>query len=82
MPSDNRYSISGVLAGVLIGLITIVCFISFSALLGAGNENVEPYFIGRGLSVDSRFEVFTFRHNQHRCFVVTTKENLIDLECP
>ena len=79
MPSDNRYSISGVLAGVLIGLITIVCFISFSALLGAGNENVEPYSIGK--SNDGVFEAYTFRHNQHRCFVVVDQDN-IDLDCP
>jgi len=61
---------------LLLALIPIIFF----GIFGAGNENVKPYSIGK--SNDGVFEAYTFRHNQHRCFVVTTKENLIDLECP
>jgi len=73
--SDNIYSF--VPAIVFLGIVFVATFL---LLTGAGNENVKPYSIGK--SNDGVFEAYTFRHNQHRCFVVTTKENLIDLECP
>ena len=83
MPSDNRYSISGVLAGVLIGLITIVCFISFSSLLGAGssNEKLQVVDVVLPSGNDPGFKVYTFKSNQQRCFIVQNGPNQIDLEC-
>lgn len=57
--------------------------VGFGLMLGAGNENVEPYQIGKGGdSPFNSFEAYTFRHNQHRCFVVVKMDGNIDLDCP
>ena len=74
--SDNRYSF--VPAIVFIGLVVFGTTLLL-LLTGAGNENVKPYSIGK--SNDGVFEAYTFRHNQHRCFVVVDQDN-IDLDCP
>jgi len=80
MMSDNKYSMSGLLFGVVVGLI-IICLAVLS--MCAGNENVEPYRIGKGGdSPFNSFEAYTFRHNQHRCFVVVKMDGNIDLDCP
>jgi hypothetical protein len=61
-----------------------VVFLIFS--LGAipdHSENVQPYLIGKGGdSPFNRFEVYTFRHNQHRCFVAVKEDATLDMECP
>jgi len=63
------------------GLLTLIIGSIF--LVGASNENVEPYRIGKGGdSPFNSFEAYTFRHNQHRCFVVVKMDGNIDLDCP
>lgn len=57
--------------------------IGFGLLLGAGNENLEPYLVGKGGdSPFNSFETYSFRVNQHRCFVVVKMDGNIDLDCP
>ena len=59
----------------------ILLFIAIAATYPSENEHVHRIEKG-GDSPWNQFEVYSFKHNQHRCYVAVKQDGNIDLECP
>lgn len=68
---------------IIFPVMVLAWLVGGGLLIGAGRENLDPYLVGNGGdSPFNQFEVYSFRHNQHRCFVVVKQDGNIDLDCP
>lgn len=68
---------------VLFPITMLAWAVGFGLMLGASSSELEPYLVGKaGDAPFNQFEVYSFRHNQHRCFVAVKADGNIDLDCP
>ena len=63
-------------------VLTLILVFSASFLLGPGQPNEDIHLIGTVNSGLNNFSVYTFKNNQHRCFIVMKYGDNVNLECP
>lgn len=69
----------------VIGVVMVLAWaVVFGLQLGSGAKNEDIQLIDEAGSSGhfNYFEVYTFKNNQHRCFVAVKQDGNIDLDCP
>ena len=66
---------------IVVVSILLVAALAWGASVPAANSEIELIGTSGDPATFNRFEVYTFKHNQHRCFVAVKQDGNIDLDC-